>query len=68
MMGKVYISERKEKIKMETDYKRTDELLDDLKRVVEDLVGKSREFNSQDEIDSFNEELELQLNNVESLI
>ena len=53
---------------METDYKRTDELLDDLKRVVEDLVGKSREFNSQDEIDSFNEELELQLNNVESLI
>ena len=53
---------------MEIEYKRTDELLSDLKRIVEDLEGKSREFSSQDEIDSFNEELELQVNNVESLI
>lgn len=50
------------------NYGKTDELLNNLRRVVEDLESKSRECSSQDEIDSFNEELELQLNNIESLI
>lgn len=56
------------KVREAKSWDKTDELLNNMRRVIEDLESKSREFSSPDEIDSFNEELELQLNNVESLL
>ena len=52
----------------EISYEETDTFLNDLRRVVEDLESKSREFGTQEELESFNEELQMQINNVESLI
>ena len=52
----------------EINYERTDDLLSVLRLVVEDLRNKSREFSEQNEIDEFNKKLELQINNVESII
>lgn len=60
--------EEKKKMENKKGKERTDELLNDLRRVVEDLESKSIEFDSEDEFEEFNEELEMQINNVEALI